>query len=366
MNKDLKPILLLGPAVSPETAAILKADARFEVMTASIGTFDSGEPFVELYRGGEADFETNAARLKGAEVYIVQSTGEPVGDNSQHLLLMAHTLKYYGAKQVTALLPFAAFMRQDRSFKNRFTSVAADMFAKQLKTAGVDKVVTLTPHSKGAMKLYANVFGDDFTPLPATEIFAADIKKRFPADVLRLSIGAPDGADKAEDEGQNRARELSRAVFGHADDVAMFRISKTHTGVSDTKITSFDGDVKGKHCVIVDDMIDGGSTMINAASLLKAQGAASVTCYATHGILSGNALEKILSAKNDGMHPAIDKLVLMDTLPDVAKKLEALLAKQPSFAGRVDILPAGPALLAAVALPQAQPQRRLKAASPRP
>lgn len=363
MNKALKPILLLGNSISPETAAALQAEGRFEVITASIGKFDSGEPFVELMKGPEADYELNAAKLKGAKVFILQSTGEPVGDNSQHLLLMAHTLKHYGAAEVTALIPFAAFMRQDRSFKNRFTSVAADLFAKQLKAAGVDKVVTLTPHSKGAILLYASVFGENFIPVAATETFAADIKRRFTADASKLSIGAPDGADKAQDEGQNRARALAKAVFGQADDAAMFRISKTHTGVSDTKITSFDGDVKGKDCVIVDDMIDGGSTMINAASLLKAQGAASVTCYATHGILSGNALEKILSAKNDDMRPAIDKLVLMDTLPDTQKKLDALLAKQPSFKGRVEILPAGPALLQYAAVTEvaiaAAPKRKI-------
>ncbi|MDE1153261.1 MAG: ribose-phosphate diphosphokinase [Micavibrio sp.] len=365
MSLSPKPILLVGNAVSAKTVQELTDSGRFEVLDASsIGKFGSDEPFVELMKGKEDDFAANLNKLKGAKAYILQSTAEPVSDNTMHLLLMAHTLKQYGAAEVTALVPFTAFMRQDRSFKNRFTSVAADMFAKQLKAAGVDRIATVTPHSKGGMQLYQHVFGEDFIPVPATDVFAEDIKRRFTAHTASLSIGAPDGADKAQDEGQNRARELAKAVFGHADDSAMFRIAKTHTGVSDTKIVSFDGDVKDKDCVIVDDMIDGGSTMVNAASLLKAHGAKSVTCYATHGILTGNALEKILLAKPDGMNPAIDKLIITDSIPDAQKKLDALLAKQPSLKGRVEILPVGNAMLkeldiqALTAAPAVQRRRR--------
>ncbi len=362
MNKPLKPLLLLGNSIAPETAKEMVDSGRFDLLKgASIGKFGSDEPFVELMKGEEANFAANAERLKGSTVYLLQSTAAPVSDNCFHLMLMAHTAKRYGADKVVAVVPFAAFMRQDRPFKNRFTSVAADMWANVLKTAGVDQIATMTPHSKGAMEKFEAVFGDNFIPVSAAEIFAADIKKRFTADIALLSIGAPDGADKKEDEGQNRARELSRAVFGHANDDAMFRISKSHTGVSDTKIETFDGDVKGKDCVIVDDMIDGGSTMINAASLLKAKGATSVTCYATHGIFSGAAIEKLLSAKHDGMHNAIDKLVISDSIPNAQEKLEALIAKQPNFKGRVEILPVGNAMLQQIDMnnaAKAVPQRR--------
>ncbi|MBI1215986.1 MAG: ribose-phosphate diphosphokinase [Alphaproteobacteria bacterium] len=364
-----KPILLIGNSISPETLNGLTADDRFEVITASIGKFGSGEPFAELMRGQEDAFAENLEKLKGRKVYILQSTAEPVADNTQHLLLMAHTLKQYGAGEVTAIMPFAAFMRQDRAFENRFTSIAADLFAHQLKSAGVDAVITLTPHSRGAIALYENVFGKDFTALATTGLFAADIKKRFGADAATLSVGAPDGADKQQDEGQMRARELAKSVFGAADDEHMFRIAKTHTGVSDTKITSFDGDVKGKHCVIIDDMIDGGSTMINAANLLKAQGAASVSCYATHGILSGKALERLLSAKHDGMNASIDRLALADTIPETQNKLDALLESQPALGGRVDILSAGALIAAEIdrrqkPAPAAQPAKRRQHRAP--
>lgn len=341
MNKPLKPLLLVGNNTAPETRKALEESGLFDIITASIGKFVSGEPFAELHKGEEKTYGENLARLKGSKVYVLQSTSEPVADSFQHLLLMAHTLKYFGAGDVTAICPFAAGLRQDRAFKDRFTSVAAVLFAQQMKAAGIDGVITMTPHSKGAIAEYTKVFGDRFKPLATTVMFAEDIKKRFGSDPEYLCIGAPDGADKATDEGQTRARELTKAVFGRADDDCMFRISKTHTGVNNTKITSFDGDVAGKDCVIIDDMIDGGSTMNNAAAMLKAQGARSVTCYATHGILTNNALEKLLEAKYDGMHNAIDKIVITDSIPGAADKLAALLAQQPKLAGRVEILSVG-------------------------
>ncbi|HYD19497.1 MAG TPA: ribose-phosphate diphosphokinase [Patescibacteria group bacterium] len=366
MTNIQKPILLIGNSVSRETAEALRQDGRFDIITASIGKFDSDEPFVELMRGQEPDFEKNLAKLQGAKVYVLQSTGGPVSDNAQHLMLMANTLKEYGAAEVTAIVPFAAFMRQDRKFKNRFTSLAAGLFAKQLKAAGIDKIITLTPHSKAAMQLYSNVFGENFNAVNTTAMIGADIRARFDVAPDELAIGAPDGADKPGDEGQARARDLVKEVFGHFSDDYMFRASKVHTGVSDTKITSFDGDVAGKDVVIVDDMIDGGSTMVNAAALLKAHGAKTVTAYATHAILSGNALERLLMSKPDGMTCAIDKLVITDTILGVREKLDALLAKQPNLAGRVEILTVAPLILEKVAeLEAARPFVPAPAAKPR-
>lgn len=345
MNKEQKPILLIGPQITPETADAFRKDGRFDVITASIGKFPSGGLFVELFRGEEKLHDGNLERLRGAKAYILQSAPESDPAAFQHLLTMAHTLKWYGVSKVTSVNPFLPNMRQDRSLKDRFTSVAADLTAKQMAASGIDAVITVTPHSKAAISHYQKVFGGDFHVVTTTEMFASDIKKRFEVSVDELSIGAPDGADKMGDEGQQRARELTKAVFGQASDDAMFRISKTHTGVSDTKITSFDGDVAGKDVVLVDDMVDGGSTIINAASLLKAHGARSVSADITHPLLTGHALEALLSAKPDGMNRAIDRLVLADTIPDVHRKLAELAASHPSLAGRVEIMSSAPALL---------------------
>lgn len=344
MQPKNNPLILIGNA-APSATEKSAQKAGITALPASIGLFASGEPFVELFPKDSSRFADNTAQIKGRDIIVVQSGAEPVGENTTHLLMMVHTLKLHGAGSVTVVMPFAPFMRQDRAFDARFVSLGAAFFANQLKAAGADAVVTLTPHSQAGIKAYQDVFGAQFTAVAATSLFADAVKTSFGNNPAQVSVGAPDGADKAQDEGQQRARALATALFGRNDDAVLFLIAKTHTGISDTKITAFTGDVQNKNCVIIDDMIDGGSTMINAASLLKAKGAASVTACASHGILSGNALEKILSARPDGQQFAIDRLMLTDSLPGVEKKLAQLAEQQPQLAARVCIVPATAALL---------------------
>lgn len=335
-------LILIGNNTSPALSAAAEAQGM-TVIPASIDSFASGEPFVELFPNDKQNAAANAAKLKGKDVIVVQSAT----DNMTHLLMMVHTLKSYNAGKVTVVMPFAPLMRQDRAFDKRFVSLGASFAATQLKAAGADAVVTMTPHSQAAIKAYHDVFGDAFKAVSSTALFAPDIQNRFGNNPKSLAIGAPDGADKAADEGQKRARRLAKAVFGRDDDDVMFLIAKTHTGVNDTRITGFKGDVAGKDCVIIDDMIDGGSTMLNAANLLKAQGAKSVTAVASHGILSGNALEKILSTRADGQNFSIDHLVLADTLPGVAQKISALAKTQPKLAARAHVMQTADILLTA-------------------
>lgn len=333
-------LILIGNDTSPDLPQAA-AKRGIDRIPASIDSFISGEPFVELFPHDKENAAGNAAKLKGKDVIVVQSAT----DSMAHLLMMVHTLKSYDAGKVTVVMPFAPLMRQDRAFDGRFVSLGAAFMASQLKAAGADSIVTMTPHSQAAIKAYRDVFGDALQIVSSTTLFAPDVQKRFGNDPATLAVGAPDGADKAADEGQRRARRLAKAVFGRDDDAFLFLISKTHTGVSDTKITGFKGDVAGKDCVIIDDMIDGGSTMLNAANLLKAKGAKSVTACASHGILSGNALEKILSARADGQNFSIDRLVLADTLPSVAQKIATLAQKQPKLAARADVIATAEALL---------------------
>ncbi|MBI3440684.1 MAG: ribose-phosphate pyrophosphokinase-like domain-containing protein, partial [Proteobacteria bacterium] len=213
-NLPAKPLLVIGDNVSSEMAACLKQDPAFDIASASIGKFQSDEAFTELFYGEKADFDFNTERIKGSKAFVVQSTAEPVSDSLQHLLEMVHTLKYNGATEVTAVIPFVAFSRQDRAFDSRFTSVAADLFAKQLKAAGADKVITFTMHSQAAMQFYKNAFGDGFVNLATTDIFATDLKQKFYFTSSQIIAGAPDGAEKPQDEGQKRAKELSERLTG--------------------------------------------------------------------------------------------------------------------------------------------------------
>lgn len=345
-----KPMILIGPRMSRAAAEGYARDTRFDILPASVGSFQSGETFSELFYGDGENFEKNAARLKGADVFVVQPTAAPVGDNVQHLLHMIHTLKYYGAAQVTAVLPFAAYARQDRAFAQRFASVGADMLPKQLQAAGADAVVGVTLHSKAAMDFYKAAFGEKFTNVSTAALFAAHLKNTG-GDLV---FGAPDGGEKLHDEGIARAADVARAF----NSAAMFKISKVHTAANDTKVVAFDGDVRGKTAVLVDDMVDGGSTLANAARVLRQNGAKEVICCVTHAVLTPGeknlrtgevpqALRKVLLEQGTG-ELLVDRLILTDSIPDVYAKREEFAKMYPAFAGRVEILPLAPFLMDAM------------------
>jgi len=336
----VKTLLLPGNA-SQDCISHLTAGGM-ETLPVSMGKFNSDEPFTELFFGDRAQFNANKEKLRGAHVVIVHSTDAPVAERCKQLEFAIYRLKDSGVAEITVAMPYASFDRQDREFPERFACMAAEYFPQQLKQAGADRIIRITPHSQAALNFYKNTFGEQCTSLSTTELFAQKLRERF-TDLSQLSIGAPDGADKPSDEGQRRAFELAKALFGPLSEEElrkhMFFISKKHTGTSDTEITGFEGNVEGKHCVVIDDMIDGGSTMINAASRVKARGAASVSACATHAILSGNALENILSNKPDGEHVAIDSLLVTDTIPGVKDKLELLNRQKPRLAPKVEVLP---------------------------
>lgn len=347
-NTPPKPLLFMGDSVSPETAAILKRDGMFEIASGSIGKFQSGEHFVEIFYRDDEKPTNNKRKIEGAKAVVIQSTAEPVGDHIMHLLQMIHTLKLYGAAEVTVVIPFSAYARQDRPFEGRFTSEGADLLPKLLKTAGADKVVSFAMHSQASIKFYQDVFGDHFTSPSTNPLFVEHIKGKFPFTSSDVVSGAPDGANKPNDEGQKRAWDFATQLRGEFNLSAGFGIAKKHVAASETKITSFTGDVAGKDCVVIDDMVDGGSTLINAAKILKENGAKSVTCCVTHAVLTkGNttALEKLMTAKM-GESYAIDSLVMTDSIPEAAEKVEAFRRQYPDLADKVDILSLGPMILA--------------------
>lgn len=338
-----KPLIVIGPRMGRETGAALARDERFEFAPVTLGVYQSGETFCELLPQKEEDFAVKAERLQDAEVFVVQSTAAPVGDNVQHLLHMTHSLKHYGAGRVTAVLPFAAYARQDRAFTGKFASVGADMLPRQLKAAGVDRVISVTMHSKAAVGFYKAAFGKNFTHVSTADLFSGYLKAHPRKDIV---IGAPDGGEKLKDEGIARAAAVARA-FNNA---AMFKISKVHTAASDTKVTAFAGDVRGKTAVVVDDMVDGGSTLVNAARVLKQNGATEVVCCVTHALLTASdktALEKLLLAAEDGQ-PLIDRLAVTDSVPDVREKLAAFAQNHPRLAAKVAVLPLAPLLAEAM------------------
>tara|TARA_R110002124_G_scaffold6772_6_gene40737 strand:+ start:95 stop:1216 length:1122 start_codon:yes stop_codon:yes gene_type:complete len=308
-----------------------------ETVPASIASFASGEPFTELFFGAEQDHAANQKKIKDADVVIVQSTSAPVSESCMQLLLAAASAKRYGAKSVTAVMPFAAFARQDREFDGRFTSVAGEDFPRLLKAAGVDGIVTIDLHSKAAENFYQQVFGAENAHFLSSAAFAAETLTQGKATQETVVFGAPDGADKPNDRGQQRAAAVAKAA-GLPDKGALFKIWKEHTGVSATKINRFEGDVAGKSCIIIDDMTDSGGTLRNAAKTLKQNGAKEAVCYITHGLFTGNALEHLMTEKTGNSY-TIDRLVIADTVPDIAEKLAKLKTQYPAIGKRITIMP---------------------------
>lgn len=340
-----KNLIVIGSSVSPSLRGALqsleKQDTTFSVIDASVANFGSGEAFAELFFEQEDNHSENLEKLKGANVIIAQSTAQPVGDNCMQLMLAIATAKRYGAKSVTAVMPFAAFARQDRAFDNRFTSVAADDFPKLLKAAGADHVITAEMHSKAAEQFYKDHFGDDNVDFLSTACVVADTLIDGGVSTDKIAIGAPDGADKPHDAGQLRAREVVKHISAGEKAIPekgrLFKIWKEHTGVHQTKINKFEGDVAGKTCVIIDDMTDSGGTLKNAAKVLKANGAEKVVCYVTHGIFTGNGMESIVTEKTQNGDHAIDTLIVSDTIPDVERKLRVLKRQYPNIEDRIQI-----------------------------
>lgn len=352
-------LLIFGNSLSSTLRRYFKEAAAqgrdsFQILPASIGNFRSSESFSELfYRDGAVGaYEDNLRRLQGQPVTIIQSMAAPVGDHAMQLLLSARTLKRYGAGSITVAMPFAAFARQDRQFAGRFCSVAADDFPFLLKAAGVDRVMTIEAHSRAAEKFYTDHFGvNNVAFLSSTALFAADLKENCSGDIV---IGAPDGADKPGDAGQRRAQDLACAFWNvsslrtNEERKKLFRIAKGHVGVNQTKILSFDGDVRGKDCVLVDDMTDSGGTILNAAHTLKENGAKSVRAYLTHGLFNAKALARILSATEKDGSFAVDHLVVTDTVPGQERKVTTAQKIYPGVKDRVTVLSVAPLLERAV------------------
>ena len=310
MSAKEKTYLLFGERVSEEMKTQLRNQLGLEEIPVDFGPFNSGAthcelfPFLKEERKGTTE-EERAARLqtyrnklRGSHVIVVESTGEQphVADSIERVRSAVATLKRNGVEEISVAMPNVAYDRQDRGFEEegRLCSVNAEWFARDLKSRGVDRVITLTPHSKGTVKFWEDALGKgNYYGIDTAPLFVEDMRAHF-GDVSQVVVGAPDGAEKPNDNGQARARHVASLLQNVSQEEAdkhLFKISKEHTGASVTKLKTFEGDVAGKDCVIVDDMADGGSTLINAAKKLREKGARSVSAYITHAICSDPALD---------------------------------------------------------------------------
>ena len=256
---------------------------RSKLVNSSIRKFSDGEIYVEINEN-----------IRGNSIFIIQSVSSPANDNLMELLLCIDALKRSSAKNITAVIPYFGYARQDRKVVPR-TSISAKLVSNLITKAGADRVVTVDLHA-GQIQGFFDIPVDN---LFATPIFARHVRKKIKSK--KLICVAPDVG------GTERARALGKLL-----NVGLAIVDKRRAKPGQSQVMNVIGDVKNQTCIIVDDIIDSGGTIVNAAKALKARGAKEVYVYITHGVLSGDAVKKI---KNS----VIKNLVITDTIDNVEK-----------------------------------------------
>jgi ribose-phosphate pyrophosphokinase len=278
--------LLSGTSNKP----LSKDIARFlksKLVNSSIKNFADGEIYVELNEN-----------IRGNSIFIIQSISSPANDNLMELLLCIDALKRSSAKNITAVIPYFGYARQDRKVVPR-TSISAKLVSNLITKAGADRVVTVDLHA-GQIQGFFDIPVDN---LFSTPIFARHVKKNIKSK--NIVCIAPDVG------GTERARALGKIL-----NVGLAIVDKRRPKPGQSQVMNVIGEVKDKTCVIVDDIIDSGGTIVNAAKALKDRGAKEVYVYITHGVLTGEAVKKI---KNS----VIKKLVITDTIDNKDKTKSA-------------------------------------------
>ena len=246
---------------------------------AIVGKFSDGEVMVEVMEN-----------VRGKDVFVLQSTCQPTNDNLMELMVMVDALKRSSAARVSAAIPYFGYARQDRRPRSARVAISAKVVANMLTAAGVSRVLTMDLHADQIQ---------GFFDMPVDNIYAAPVllgdvwKKRYD----NLIVVSPDVG------GVVRARALAKRL---ESDLAIIDKRRPRANVSE--VMNVIGEVKGRTCVIMDDMVDTAGTLCKAAEVLKAEGALKVVAYCTHAVLSGNAVERITES-------AIDELVVTDTIP---------------------------------------------------
>ena len=262
------------------------ADKCFATLVpADVKTFADGETSVEFLEN-----------VRGEDVFIIQSTSTPVNDNLMELLVMIDAAKRSSASRITAVIPYFGYARQDRKSASR-TPITAKLVADLLTTAGADRVLTMDLHA-GQIQGFFDIPVDDLT---SRIVFAEDIKANVGTDGSTVFV-SPDAG------GAVRARKF--ADMFHSD-IAI--VDKMRPQAGKSEVMNLIGDVKGKHAILVDDIIDSGGTLCNAAKAIMDAGALSVRAYITHGVLSGEACAKVEKS-------VLTELVVADTIRDHCPK----------------------------------------------
>ncbi len=265
---------------NPELAQLVADQLHLPLGDADVGQFSDGEVAVEINEN-----------VRGADVFIIQSTCQPTNDNLMELIVMIDAMRRASAGRITAVVPYFGYARQDRRVRSARVPISAKVVADMMTGVGVDRVLTVDLHAEQIQGFFAvpvdNVYG--------SPVLLDDINKQSYPDMVVVS---PDIG------GVVRARAVAKQL----DDCDLAIIDKRRPQANEAQVMHIIGEVKGRTCVLVDDMVDTAGTLCKAAAALKENGASKVVAYTTHPVLSGKALENISNSQ-------LDELVVTDTIP---------------------------------------------------
>ncbi len=248
-------------------AEAVAAGLNLPLARASVRRFADMEVFVEIHEN-----------VRGEDVFVIQSTSYPTNDNLMELLITLDALRRGSARRITPVIPYFGYARQDRKSGPR-TPISAKLVANLITEAGANRVLTMDLHA-GQIQGFFDIPVDN---LPAAPLFSRDIEERFAG--RNIMIVSPDVG------GVLRARIIARRLNA---DLAIIDKRRERAGVSE--VMNIIGEVEGRDCIIIDDIVDSGGTLCNAAEALLANGANSVSVYVSHGVLSGGAVARIAAS----------------------------------------------------------------------
>ncbi len=264
----------------PELARDIAQYLMLPLARAQVGRFSDGEINVEILEN-----------VRGRETFIIQPTCPPAAENLMELLVMVDAAKRASAARITAVIPYFGFARQDRRPRASRVPITAKLVAKLIAAAGVDRVLTVDLHADQIQGFFDIAVDNVY----ASPILLGDVWKQKFDDMVVVS---PDVG------GVVRARALAKRL----DDADLVIIDKRRDRANQSEVMNIIGEVDGKNCVMIDDMVDTAGTLCHAADALKSRGAATVHAYITHPVLSGPAVDRITKS-------ALDEMVVTDTIP---------------------------------------------------
>jgi len=291
-------MMVFSGNANPQLTADIASYLDIPLGNASVGQFSDGESMVEIQEN-----------VRGRDVFVVQPTCEPTNDNLMELLVMIDALRWSSVRRVTAVIPYFGYARQDRRPRSARVPITARLAAKMIGTAGANRVLTMDLHADQIQ---------GFFDIPVDNVYASPI---LLGDVWRqkysdLMVVSPDVG------GVVRARALAKRL----DDADLAIIDKRRPKANVAQVMNIIGDVRGRSCVLIDDLVDTAGTLCKAAGALKDAGASKVVAYCTHAVLSGPAVTNIESSR-------LDELVVTSTIPLRDDAIACTKIRQLSIAG---------------------------------